>query len=171
MSNITTDNNAQPPKALPSFLPLPASNSENTVTTTTAANKDSEPNTSNTGNPNQQSNSPANKNNAQLATTPVLGSSPGVSPELKNNLPLVTNPSRPSDAVVKFADQVQNNDPSKTVEYFLSVVAEQTVVDNKTMDVYKTKTFAQIRPIYGVSASEGFLKMELILLLLLFGFF
>ena len=85
---------------------------------------------------------------------------------IPKNLPVLTTENRTKEEDVEYkpADQV-TQDPSKTVEYFISYALTNTVVDDKTTQVLKTQTFAAIRPI-SVQSSTDSLSMSFSVLML-----
>eukprot|EP00835_Amoeboradix_gromovi_P002467 NODE_140_length_17926_cov_0.139620.p13 type:complete len:146 gc:universal NODE_140_length_17926_cov_0.139620:11442-11879(+) len=104
--------------------------------------------------------------NPNQNVTPPNQQNVGVS----NNLPILTESPKGSGLEVKPINQV-TLDPSKTVDYFVSYALTQTVIDDKTTMVYKSQTFAAIRPLTPKSESIYMLPnlfASFLLLLLIF---
>ena len=100
-------------------------------------------------------------------TTPQTPLSPPTQPT--NNSTTPTTPTQNTTTVIIPADQVNNTDASKTVEFFVTYASTQTVIDGKTTNILKTQTFASIRPI--TKASDATVMMPNMLLILLILFF
>eukprot|EP00834_Sanchytrium_tribonematis_P007609 NODE_715_length_4508_cov_0.874121.p2 type:complete len:255 gc:universal NODE_715_length_4508_cov_0.874121:3849-3085(-) len=161
-STTTTQGNtpAQPPLN-------PTSNSQ----TSTSNNPPNNPTNNPTNNPSNisppTSNPPAQQNLIQPSSNQPVLSETQQTPIIPPNAPILSEKPK-GDVIVQTPSQaIQNKDPSKTVEYFVSYALTQTVMDDKTTSVYKTQTFAAIRPIN--QKADGFqLQPSLLLLLLLF---
>eukprot|EP00834_Sanchytrium_tribonematis_P008308 NODE_934_length_3016_cov_1.575591.p4 type:complete len:137 gc:universal NODE_934_length_3016_cov_1.575591:1419-1009(-) len=99
-------------------------------------------------------------NQHQNDNSPILSPTPTTAPQIEaKNFESVYGPVK----------EVTNLDPSKTIEYSLSVVLSKSVDGSSTFDVYKTETFAIIRPIYHESSAASVFWPFLILIL--FGIF
>ena len=108
-------------------------------------------------------------------TQPTQQYKPKIPPvNIPTNLPVLTKQPTGEGIEIKRANQISNIDPSKTIEFYLSIVAEQSMVDGTSMEVYHTETFAAIRPMFDLSAGIGVHSspgVSLLLLLVSFGLF
>ena len=165
-SSNTVTTTANPPDVPPaSFVPQQASVSSNSVSITSELPKTD----SAVSAPLTNSDAVSSDSKAAVA--------PNTSAEQQNNVPIIPNivpllveSPKGNDVVIKPASQVTVNDPTRTIEYFVSYGLTQTVLDDKTTSVYKTQTYAAIRPIATTASSAEFRFPFLLVFLLLFIF-
>ena len=148
----TTTTIADPPKT-DSPETLPGTNSPVVVSNPVAGNAPE------TAPAVQQNNAPA----VQQNNVPVV-------PVVPVNAPLLSESPKGQNVEIKPASQVTVVDPTKTIEYFVSYGLTQTVLDDKTTSVYKTQTYAAIRPIAPTVSTAEFRFPFSLLLLLIFIF-
>ena len=165
----TTDKTEQPAQPVQPAQPLPASNSDNIVNTVNrnatqalpASNSDNSVKTEPTINTIKQ----------DVSQPPLIESTSLNNQSIPDKLPIVTERTPiDSNVEIKPANEV-TEEPSKTVEYFLTYALTETVIDDKTTQVLKTQTFAAIRPISTKSVSTGLEPITLLLILCLLTMF
>ena len=150
---------SSPSPNVANFLPVAASRDQTTVSTTEQP----------------PINLAANPVNGPV-TSPILAANPNTpdvqqqnnAPSVPNDAPVLTESPKGQNVEIKPASQVTINDPTKTVEFFVSYGLTQTVLNDKTTSVYKTQTFAAIRPIAVASSADALFSISILFLLVLF---
>eukprot|EP00835_Amoeboradix_gromovi_P005788 NODE_584_length_6418_cov_0.079601.p3 type:complete len:267 gc:universal NODE_584_length_6418_cov_0.079601:1344-2144(+) len=85
-----------------------------------------------------------------------------------SDVPMRTSP--PSSGTNVEADEVNNIGPGKTVEYYMSVTATNTVINGVSTEILMTKKYANIRPMTFRSDADDFSTSWLLLLLMILHF-